>query len=331
MVAEQRGFAAQTERHAEMAEYMKGSQSNRRKLLVEEWSLLVVYKSAIGSRRAAWLVITSVEQKEKFKDKEQLASYARAYVAKVEGELQKIRDGILALMDKNLVPSAGTDDSMVFYYKMKGDYYRYLAEFATGDAKGKAAEGAWDACVEANKIAGKGLVVNHPVRLAMAMNSSVLQSEVFETTDEACEMARVAFKDAIEDPDNEVGVKALITDVITRLQAESSPQMQFIDKVVDVAVVTQQAPSVQTVQKATEIPQLQCLDNVIDVPVVEVVQVPQVQVMEKTVEIPQLHIVEEIVEIPEIQMVQDTQTRESLDTSRIRQAAHAELVEAVEI
>ena len=32
-------------------------------------------------------------------------SHAREYVAKVEGELQKIRDGILALMDKKLIPS----------------------------------------------------------------------------------------------------------------------------------------------------------------------------------------------------------------------------------
>ena len=55
---------------------------------------------------AAWRVITSVEQKEKFEGKEQLASHAREYVAKVEGELQKIRDGILAFMDKNLVSPA---------------------------------------------------------------------------------------------------------------------------------------------------------------------------------------------------------------------------------
>ena len=52
-------------------------------------------------------------------------------------------------------------------------------------------------------------------------------------------MAGVAFEDAIKDPGSEVEVKAMITDVITRLQAESSLQMQFIDKVVDVLVVAQ--------------------------------------------------------------------------------------------
>ena len=39
-------------------------------------------------------------------DNEQPASFAKEYVAKVEAELQKIYDGILALMDQNLIPSA---------------------------------------------------------------------------------------------------------------------------------------------------------------------------------------------------------------------------------
>ena len=63
----------------------------------------------------------SVEQKKKSKGEEQLASYAREYVAKVEGELQKIREGVLALTDKNLIQLADTDESKVFYHKMKGD------------------------------------------------------------------------------------------------------------------------------------------------------------------------------------------------------------------
>ena len=164
-----------------------GKQSSE--LLVEEWNLVsLAYKNAVGSRRAAWRVITSIEQKEKSKGEEQLASYAREYVAKVEGELQKIREGVLALMDKNLIQLANTDESKVFYHKMKGEYHRYLAEFATSDAKGKAAERACVAHVEAIKIAETDMVVKHPVRLA-----TFFQSEVFQNSDEASEMARHVF------------------------------------------------------------------------------------------------------------------------------------------
>ena len=134
---------------------------------VKEWNLLsLAYKNAVGSRRAAWRVVTSTEQKEKFKGEEQLASYAREYVAKVEGELQKIRDGILALTDKELIPLPGTDELKVLYYKMKSDYYRYLAEYATDDAKGKATEDTCAAYAETTKIAEKDLVMNHPIHLA---------------------------------------------------------------------------------------------------------------------------------------------------------------------
>jgi len=39
------------------------------------------------------------------------------------------------LLDKYLVPGANTAECQVFYYKMKGDYHRYLAEVASGTKK----------------------------------------------------------------------------------------------------------------------------------------------------------------------------------------------------
>lgn len=39
------------------------------------------------------------------------------------------------LLDQYLIPKASNAESKVFYLKMKGDYYRYLAEVATGEAR----------------------------------------------------------------------------------------------------------------------------------------------------------------------------------------------------
>merc|ERR1711890_111409 len=118
-------------------------------------------KNAVGSRRAAWRIITSVEQKEK---------WAKEYCGKVEAELQKICDTILGLLDGNLIGKASTGESKVFCQKMKADYYRYIAEFSDGDAKSKAAE--------------KDLAVTHPIRLGLALNYSVFQYEVLQNPDE---------------------------------------------------------------------------------------------------------------------------------------------------
>merc|ERR1712217_16107 len=172
-------------------------------LSVEERNLLsVAYKNAVGSRRAAWRIITSVEQKEKSKGNEDNAKYAKEYCSKVEAELQKICDTILGLLDGNLIHGATTGESKVFYQKMKADYYRYIAEFTDGDAKKKAAENARGAYEAAKNVADKDLAVTHPIRLGLALNYSVFQYEVLQEPDEACKMARTAFEDAIAELDN---------------------------------------------------------------------------------------------------------------------------------
>merc|ERR1712032_93688 len=170
---------------------------------VEERNLLsVAYKNAVGSRRAAWRIITSVEQKEKSKGNEESAKWAKEYCSKVEAELRKICDTILGLLDSNLISKASTGESKVFYHKMKADYYRYLAEFSADNAKSAAAESARQAYEEAQKVAEKDLVVTHPIRLGLALNYSVFMYEVLQNPDDACKMARTAFEEAIAELDN---------------------------------------------------------------------------------------------------------------------------------
>jgi 14-3-3 protein epsilon len=196
-------LAEQAERYDEMADQMEFVGKQPEELAVEERNLLsVAYKNAVGSRRAAWRIITSVEQKEKTKGNEEQAKYAKEYCSKVEAELQKICDTILGLLDNNLIPKASTGESKVFYQKMKADYYRYIAEFSDGDSKSKAAENARLAYEDASKVAEKDLVVTHPIRLGLALNYSVFQYEVLQNPDEACKMARTAFEDAIAELDN---------------------------------------------------------------------------------------------------------------------------------
>eukprot|EP00928_Gymnodinium_smaydae_P005593 TRINITY_DN118_c0_g1_i5.p2 TRINITY_DN118_c0_g1~~TRINITY_DN118_c0_g1_i5.p2 ORF type:complete len:235 (-),score=80.90 TRINITY_DN118_c0_g1_i5:149-802(-) len=186
-----------------MADYMEKVGQDPSELSVEERNLLsVAYKNAVGSRRAAWRIITSVEQKEKSKGNDQQATFAAEYCKKVESELDSICNKILALLDGNLISKASSGESKVFYQKMKADYYRYLAEFKDGGDKTAAAEEARKAYQEATDVAAKDLAVTHPIRLGLALNYSVFQYEVLSQPDEACKMARTAFEDAIAELDN---------------------------------------------------------------------------------------------------------------------------------
>merc|ERR1740138_1083745 len=171
-------------------------------LSIEERNLLsVAYKNAVGSRRAAWRIITSVAQKEKTKGNEEQAKNAKEYCQKVEKELEGICDTILSLLDTSLIGKATTGESKVFFQKMKADYYRYIAEFSQGEAQTKAAESARLAYEDASKVS-EDLAVTHPIRLGLALNYSVFQYEVLFNPEEACKMARTAFEDAIAELDN---------------------------------------------------------------------------------------------------------------------------------
>merc|ERR1712224_521497 len=193
----------QAERYDEMAEYMEKVGGAGDELSVEERNLLsVAYKNAVGSRRAAWRIITSVEQKEKSKGNSENEGHAKEYRGKVETELDDICDKILKLLDDHLIAKASTGESKVFYQKMKADYYRYIAEFSEGDKKSKAASSAEAAYGEAQKVAEKDLAVTHPIRLGLALNFSVFQYEVLSKPDDACKMAREAFEQAIAELDN---------------------------------------------------------------------------------------------------------------------------------
>ena len=85
-----------------------------------------------------------------------------------------------------------TGESKVFYYKMKGDYHRYLAEFATGNDRKEAAENSLVAYKAASDIAMTELPPTHPIRLGLALNFSVFYYEILNSPDRACRLAKVS-------------------------------------------------------------------------------------------------------------------------------------------
>lgn len=73
----------------------------------------------------------------------------------------------------------------------KGDYHRYLAEFATGNDRKEAAENSLMAYKAANDIAQTELASTHPIRLGLALNFSVFYYEILNSPDRACRCVSV--------------------------------------------------------------------------------------------------------------------------------------------
>lgn len=89
----------------------------------------------------------------------------------------------------------------VFCFNRKGDYFRYLAEFATGNDRKDAAENSLVAYKAASEIATTELPPTHPIRLGLALNFSVFYYEILNSPERACRLAKTAFDDAIAELD----------------------------------------------------------------------------------------------------------------------------------
>jgi len=126
---------------------------------------------------------------------------AKEYREKVEKELKDICQDVLNLLDKFLIPKAGNPESKVFYLKMKGDYYRYLAEVAQGDDRTVMSKHSQDAYQEAYDLSKSKMPPTHPIRLGLALNYSVFFYEITNSPDRACQIAKQAFDDAIAELD----------------------------------------------------------------------------------------------------------------------------------
>ncbi|KAL9980049.1 hypothetical protein ACROYT_G008588 [Oculina patagonica] len=187
-------IAEQAERYEEMAEFMWKVAKQGPELSVEERNLLsVAYKNVIGTKRAAWRVISSLELKTEKEEKNK--EMIKNFKAQIEKELNEICGQIISLLEDTLIPNAENDESKVFFHKMTGDYYRYEAEIS-----GEKMSDAKEAYDKADKTA-QSLPVTHPIRLGLALNYSVFHYEILKNQDKACELAKKAFDAAISDLD----------------------------------------------------------------------------------------------------------------------------------
>eukprot|EP01130_Rhizamoeba_saxonica_P003989 TRINITY_DN1651_c0_g1_i2.p1 TRINITY_DN1651_c0_g1~~TRINITY_DN1651_c0_g1_i2.p1 ORF type:complete len:153 (-),score=22.31 TRINITY_DN1651_c0_g1_i2:561-1019(-) len=119
-------LAEQAERFDEMVNCMKQVVKNAEDALtVEERNLLsVAYKNIVGSLRSSWRIIRAVGSKN-----EGMVDHTNEYIAKIETELDGVCQEAIALIDEFIFPKLDNEsdaESLVFYHKMKGDYYRYL-------------------------------------------------------------------------------------------------------------------------------------------------------------------------------------------------------------
>jgi len=154
------------------------------------------YKNAVGNRRQAWRAVNQLELREAHRGPA-ILELIKGFRDKLEAELESKCQELLEILGKDLVPTASQPEAKVFFLKMKADYHRYLAEFASSENHSKHSQDAHDAYKSASEIALCELPPTNPIRLGLALNFSVFYYEVFGSPEKACVLAKAAFDDAI--------------------------------------------------------------------------------------------------------------------------------------
>mmetsp|Transcript_28216 Transcript_28216/g.50937 ORF Transcript_28216/g.50937 Transcript_28216/m.50937 type:complete len:243 (+) Transcript_28216:70-798(+) len=195
-------IAEEAERFDDMVdavtEMVNAKHSDSKELAVEERNLLsVAYKNVVGVRRSAWRVLAKKKDEAAAAGLATEESVATEYMKKVEKELIDLCNKLINLVEEKLLTMSSAKDASVFYLKMQGDYHRYLAEIHVKGEK----EEAQKSYEKATKDAAE-LPSTNSIRLGLALNYSVFQYEILSMKDEACDIAKTAFDEAIGELDS---------------------------------------------------------------------------------------------------------------------------------
>jgi len=168
--------------------------------------LSVAFKNVVGGKRSSLRILNEELQFDAKPD------IVEKFKKQVEHELESTSKEVLDLLGKlteqneTRIASAGDADkddlvaSQVFYLKMSGDYYRYLAEaFKSNNDYKEKCNKHYNAAME---LAKENMPPTHPTRLGLALNYSVCHYEILEQPEEACALAKAAFDEAIEKLDS---------------------------------------------------------------------------------------------------------------------------------
>jgi len=197
-------MAEQCERYDEMIDYVRHFIGKCTSEFTEDERniLSVAFKNVVGNRRTAWRVLHSIESKEAKRSHEENKARAVAYKEKVEAELRSFCREILRIIDHDLLPKVSSDEGRVFFIKMKGDYHRYICEFAQGQYKDESSKSAQEFYQQALTIAEQTLDSTHPSRIGLALNYSVFNYEILGQHSAAISIAQKAFDDGIANLEN---------------------------------------------------------------------------------------------------------------------------------
>ena len=155
------------------------------------------FKNMISEKRSSWFTLQSMERKEKKKKKNTLKEI-KEIKNHIENEIRETCKELQDLVDKELLPKNEEDEVLVFLYKLKADYFRYICEFAEGNELLDNLIKAEEFYKKAYEIADKKLPIINCNRVSVALNYAIFLYETKKDKKNGFDIAQNTFKESMK-------------------------------------------------------------------------------------------------------------------------------------
>ena len=188
--------AEEAERYEDASKYIEDLIKKKKDDLTKE-EKNIFYNSnkyIINSKRCSLRSTHLIEEKEK-KHSSQYIPIVTNFKNILESEIIDVCKNIINLINNYLLKKTITDESKIFYLKMKGDYCRYLCEIINSNENQNYIDESEKSYKEANDLA-QNLPWTNSVRLGLSLNYSVFYYEIKKNVNQAIKIGKEAIKGA---------------------------------------------------------------------------------------------------------------------------------------
>jgi 14-3-3 protein epsilon len=164
---------------------------------VEECSLFEkAFKLRIDPIRRTLLTLSAFYGNAVEEGQVQRAELIERYRERANAELTTLCHRAVDVLKCSLLPNAESPKARVFFYKLLGDHWRYLAEHSAGRDHQTAMTEAEEHYKREIEIADEALLKSNPLRLGVILHYAIFKFDHAKALSEAVDLAQKARSDA---------------------------------------------------------------------------------------------------------------------------------------
>ena len=189
-------YCLEIEKYEDAIKYIDDLIKGKNEELTEEERniFILIYRRYITDQRNTWKTLYQLEEKEKLM-KTGYVTLINEIRNNIEEIIKTTLEKIIYLTNNYILNKVFSNEARAFFYKVKGDFYRYLSELSYGEELNTYIQNAFQNYKESVTYSSDVEALNI-IKLGNFLNFAVFQYEVMNNTAAAIKIAQHALNDA---------------------------------------------------------------------------------------------------------------------------------------